>query len=207
MATQQFPVPTMGDSITEGTLLEWSKGVGEYVELEQSIASIETDKVTVDVKSPASGTITALFAEVDGNVLVGAPLLEIDVGVGEAGQAGTGAAPTPAPPAAATAAPTASAPAAPPPAADVTGRIHASGHPSLISFPPRGIDAVRAATAAPAAAATPAPAAAAAAAGVDHWPASKATITYAELPLRFRPQPLGEEEMEAVMSGGADQTY
>ena len=45
LALQRFPVPTMGDSITEGTLLELTKQVGEYVDNEEVVAVVETDKV------------------------------------------------------------------------------------------------------------------------------------------------------------------
>ncbi|EOD26774.1 hypothetical protein EMIHUDRAFT_236437 [Emiliania huxleyi CCMP1516] len=58
MAVQKFPVPEMGDSISEGTVLELSKQVGDYVALEEVLVVVETDKVTVDVRSPAAGTIT-----------------------------------------------------------------------------------------------------------------------------------------------------
>lgn len=41
-------VPQMAESITEGTLKQWNKKVGDYVELDEEIATIETDKVTGD---------------------------------------------------------------------------------------------------------------------------------------------------------------
>ena len=81
LALQRFPVPNMGDSISEGTLLELTKAIGDHVAMEEVIAQIETDKVTVEVRSPAEGKITAFYAQPDDNVLVGADLLEIDVGV------------------------------------------------------------------------------------------------------------------------------
>lgn len=89
LATQRFPVPTMGDSITEGTLLSLHKKVGDYVAIEELLAMVETDKVTVEVRAPASGTIKALFYNPNDNVLVGADLVEIDVGAGGAGAAAT----------------------------------------------------------------------------------------------------------------------
>ena len=84
LAVQTFPVPEMGDSITEGTILEFGKKVGEHVALEEMVASIETDKVTVELRAPAAGTITKLFASIDDTVIVGTDFMEIDVGVGEA---------------------------------------------------------------------------------------------------------------------------
>ena len=203
LATQRFPVPTMGDSITEGTLLELHKKVGDYVAIEELLAMVETDKVTVEVRAPASGTITALFSGVDDNVLVGAEFVEIDVGVGEAGATAPATAPPApsAPPAAAAAPPP---PSPPPPKPTVvtntSGRVHPSGKLSLIKFPPRGAAAIAAAKAA--AAASPA-GAQLSARFEDGAPSPPGTITYAELPARFRPKPLSDEEMEAVESGGA----
>ena len=57
MATD-VQVPTLGESITEGTLAQWLKKPGEHVDADEAIASLETDKVTVDVPSPAAGVIT-----------------------------------------------------------------------------------------------------------------------------------------------------
>jgi 2-oxoglutarate dehydrogenase E2 component (dihydrolipoamide succinyltransferase) len=56
-------VPSMGDSITEGTIVEWSKKVGQYVKSDDIIASIETDKVTVEIRAEESGVITQRFVE------------------------------------------------------------------------------------------------------------------------------------------------
>jgi 2-oxoglutarate dehydrogenase E2 component (dihydrolipoamide succinyltransferase) len=56
-------VPSMGDSITEGTIVEWSKKVGEYVKADDVVASVETDKVTVEIKAEESGVITQRFVE------------------------------------------------------------------------------------------------------------------------------------------------
>ena len=84
LAVQTFPVPEMGDSITEGTILEFGKKVGDHVALEEMVASVETDKVTVEVRAPAAGTITKLFASIDDTVIVGSDFMEIDVGVGQA---------------------------------------------------------------------------------------------------------------------------
>lgn len=50
----------MGESITEGTIVEILKKEGDAVEEDETIAQIETDKVTVDVRAPASGQLTKL---------------------------------------------------------------------------------------------------------------------------------------------------
>ena len=78
----------VGDSITEGTLIEWTKSIGDSVELDEVIGIIETDKVSVDVRAPVAGKIVAQHAAVDDNIEVGSPLLDI-----EEGAAGAAAAP------------------------------------------------------------------------------------------------------------------
>lgn len=70
----------MAESITEGTLREFNKGVGDFVEADEEIASIETDKIDVAVNAPFSGTITKLLANPEDNVEVDQPLLEIEPG-------------------------------------------------------------------------------------------------------------------------------
>jgi pyruvate dehydrogenase E2 component (dihydrolipoamide acetyltransferase) len=161
----------------------------------------QTDKVTIEAKSPQAGTIAAIHVEVGQTVEVGGKFFTLTPG-GEAPAAAAAAAPT------AAAADTAAAPAAPAAAAAAAAtaaRIHPSGRPSLISFPPRG------AAAAAAAPASPAAPAAAAAAPIKPPPAAKpppvGTISYDELPLRFRPKEISEEEMAAIESGGADVTF
>jgi len=71
-------VPTMGDSITEGTIVEWQAQIGQKVEEEDIIALIETDKVTVDIRASTTGVITSQFGAIDDNIDVGADLCEID---------------------------------------------------------------------------------------------------------------------------------
>jgi len=68
------PVPSMGDSITEGTLVEWSKDVGDYCAVDDVVAVIETDKVSIDVRTDKAGTLEGTMADIDETVAVGAPL-------------------------------------------------------------------------------------------------------------------------------------
>ncbi|KAI9228545.1 MAG: dihydrolipoamide succinyltransferase [Piptocephalis tieghemiana] len=79
-ADKVVQVPTMGDSITEGTLKSWTKQVGDYVEADEEVASIETDKVDVSVNAPVSGKVTKHFANEEDTVEVGSDLFTIEEG-------------------------------------------------------------------------------------------------------------------------------
>lgn len=54
-------VPTMGDSITEGTIVEWAVGIGEAVKEGDVVVLVETDKVTIDIKADFDGVVTSHF--------------------------------------------------------------------------------------------------------------------------------------------------
>src|SRR3982750_1869008 len=83
--TVEITLPAMGESVTEGTVLEWRKQVGDHVEADEPIVEVSTDKVDAEVPAPASGTLTAIHAQPDEVVAVGAVLGEISVnGDGEA---------------------------------------------------------------------------------------------------------------------------
>jgi len=71
-------VPNMGDSISEGTLVEWAKKVGDYCKVDDVVAVIETDKVSIDVRADQAGIITEHLAAIDDTLEVGAPLFKID---------------------------------------------------------------------------------------------------------------------------------
>jgi hypothetical protein len=55
-------VPALGESITEGTIQKWLKNVGDQVKVDDVIAIVETDKVTVDIKSSNPGVIVKHLA-------------------------------------------------------------------------------------------------------------------------------------------------
>ncbi len=73
MATE-IKVPSLGESITEATVAKWLKQPGEAVAADEPIAELETDKVTLEVPAPASGTLAEILAEEGANVPVGAVL-------------------------------------------------------------------------------------------------------------------------------------
>ncbi|MES1193003.1 MAG: biotin/lipoyl-containing protein, partial [Solirubrobacterales bacterium] len=84
-AAIQVTLPAMGESVTEGTILEWHKQVGDTIEADEIIVEVSTDKVDAEVPAPASGTIVAIhFAEGD-TVQVGSVLAEIAAGAGDGG--------------------------------------------------------------------------------------------------------------------------
>ena len=57
-------MPQMGVSVAEGTVVEWKKQVGDWVEADEIIASISTDKIDTDVESPATGRVQEILVEV-----------------------------------------------------------------------------------------------------------------------------------------------
>src|SRR3712207_4036332 len=80
--TIQVTLPQMGESVTEGTVLEWHKQEGDTVEADETLVEISTDKVDAEVPAPAAGTVVKIhFAEGD-TVEVGAVLAEISTGNG-----------------------------------------------------------------------------------------------------------------------------
>ena len=79
MATD-VQVPALGESITEGTLAQWLKKPGEAVAADEPIASLETDKVSVEVPSPVAGVLTEQLVKEGDTVAVGAVIARIDEG-------------------------------------------------------------------------------------------------------------------------------
>ena len=56
-------MPKMGESITEGTILEWHKKVGEVIALDEILLEIGTDKVDSEIPSPSAGTLVEIIGE------------------------------------------------------------------------------------------------------------------------------------------------
>ncbi len=93
------PLPALGESVTEGTISRWLKKVGDYVEVDEPLVEVSTDKVDTEIPAPVAGVLLEILVDEDGVAPVGATLGVI----GEASEAG--------------AAPAAEAPASPAPAA------------------------------------------------------------------------------------------
>jgi 2-oxoglutarate dehydrogenase E2 component (dihydrolipoamide succinyltransferase) len=78
MAITEFKMPKMGESISEATIISWLKNVGDFVEAEETILEVATDKVDSDVPAPVSGIITEIRFQKDDVVEVGTVLALID---------------------------------------------------------------------------------------------------------------------------------
>ena len=82
-ATVQIQMPEMGESVTEGIVLEWHVAEGDFVNEGDTVVEVSTDKVDAEVPAPADGVITKLLVSVDDEVPVGAPLAEMEPGEGD----------------------------------------------------------------------------------------------------------------------------
>jgi 2-oxoglutarate dehydrogenase E2 component (dihydrolipoamide succinyltransferase) len=79
--TAEIKVPNLGESVTEATVAKWLKRPGEAVAVDEPIVELETDKVTLEVPAPATGTLAEILAEEGANLPVGAVLGRISEGV------------------------------------------------------------------------------------------------------------------------------
>ncbi len=71
MARVEVVMPKMGESIMEGTVIEWTKSIGDTIEQDETLLEIATDKVDSEVPSPASGVLVEILAEVNETIEVG----------------------------------------------------------------------------------------------------------------------------------------
>jgi len=78
MPIKTIEVPTMGDSITEGTIVDMPVAPGDYVQPDDVVVVLETDKVSVDVRAPEGGALIEVLGEIDDIVEVGSELYRID---------------------------------------------------------------------------------------------------------------------------------
>jgi 2-oxoglutarate decarboxylase len=86
-ATVQIAMPEMGESVTEGIVLEWHVAEGDTVNEGDTVVEVSTDKVDAEVPAPMDGVITKLLVAVDDEVPVGAPMVEMEPGEGSGGSA------------------------------------------------------------------------------------------------------------------------
>ncbi|MBX5158378.1 MULTISPECIES: 2-oxoglutarate dehydrogenase complex dihydrolipoyllysine-residue succinyltransferase [unclassified Rhizobium] len=124
MATE-IRVPTLGESVSEATVGTWFKKVGDAIKADEPILELETDKVTIEVPAPTSGTLSEIVVAAGETVGLGALL-------GQIAEGAAAAAPAAAAPAAAPVLPAAAAPAQPAPVAAAA----ASSSASVSTMPP-----------------------------------------------------------------------
>ena len=86
-------LPEMGESVTEGSIVEWRKKVGEWVDEGDTIVDVTTDKVDVEVPSTAAGVIAALHGAEGDTIAVGSVLVEIDTSAAKPAGGAAAAAP------------------------------------------------------------------------------------------------------------------
>jgi pyruvate/2-oxoglutarate dehydrogenase complex dihydrolipoamide acyltransferase (E2) component len=79
-AVAQVTMPQMGVSVAEGTIVAWKKRPGDWIEADEPIVEIETDKVETEVPAPATGRVKEILVEVGKTVDVGTLLATIDTG-------------------------------------------------------------------------------------------------------------------------------
>ncbi|MFV0411115.1 MAG: biotin/lipoyl-containing protein, partial [Paracoccus sp. (in: a-proteobacteria)] len=76
--TTEVHVPALGESVTEATVATWFKKPGDAVAMDEMLCELETDKVTVEVPSPAAGVLAAIIAPEGTTVAPSALLAQID---------------------------------------------------------------------------------------------------------------------------------
>lgn len=77
MSEYQVTLPKLGESILSATIVQWFKKVGDRIEKDEPLLEVATDKVNSEIPSPAAGIIGEIFADVDVELDVGAPLAAI----------------------------------------------------------------------------------------------------------------------------------
>jgi pyruvate dehydrogenase E2 component (dihydrolipoamide acetyltransferase) len=92
VSTAQFPLPDVGEGLTEAEIVAWRVAPGESVEVNQVIVEIETAKSLVELPSPFAGVVDALLVEVGQTVAVGTPIISVTTDA-DAAPSAAGAAP------------------------------------------------------------------------------------------------------------------
>jgi pyruvate/2-oxoglutarate dehydrogenase complex dihydrolipoamide acyltransferase (E2) component len=78
--TVQVVMPQMGVSVAEGTVVEWTKRPGDWVERDETVCIVTTDKIDVEIPSPAAGRLSQILVEQGDTVDVGTAMAELDAG-------------------------------------------------------------------------------------------------------------------------------
>jgi pyruvate/2-oxoglutarate dehydrogenase complex dihydrolipoamide acyltransferase (E2) component len=191
-------VPPMGEAVKHGDLVEWLKKEGDAVKMDEVICVLETDKVTVDIRTPVAGVLVKQMAKKDETVNTDQPIAAIEQSVSGVASAATTAT-TPA------AAAQAKAAAPAPAAAVVTSDAHSlSTRRPSIHFRYGKRDEMVAPAASTAAAALSAPAAVASSPPAGSTARPVKTVYIDLPPIYGRLPPLTEKEALRLQLGGAD---
>ncbi|MGW2297852.1 dihydrolipoamide acetyltransferase family protein [Streptomyces violaceorubidus] len=86
----EFKLPDLGEGLTEAEIVRWLVEVGDVVAVDQPVVEVETAKAMVEVPCPYGGVVTARFGEEGTELPVGAPLVTVAVGGGDAAAEGPG---------------------------------------------------------------------------------------------------------------------
>src|SRR4051812_917114 len=78
VAQSEFPLPDVGEGLTEAEIVAWKVKPGDVVTVNQVLVEIETAKSLVELPSPFAGTVTELLAEEGATVEVGTPIIRVD---------------------------------------------------------------------------------------------------------------------------------
>ena len=76
----EVTMPQMGVSVAEGTIVTWHKHPGDWVEADETVCEISTDKIDTELPAPATGRLVRILVEENKTVAIGTPLAEIDTG-------------------------------------------------------------------------------------------------------------------------------
>src|ERR1700761_4659842 len=97
MAKYKLLLPKMGESVEEATIIRWTKKPGDFIEADETVMEIATDKVDSDVPSPVAGRLVERFYKDNDVVQVGAPIAIIETAEPEVKEAPQAPAYQPAP--------------------------------------------------------------------------------------------------------------
>ncbi len=85
--SETVKMPALGESVTEGTVSQWLKSVGDRVEVDEPLLEVSTDKVDTEIPSPIAGVLEEILVDEDETAEVGADLCRIGDGAGDSGAA------------------------------------------------------------------------------------------------------------------------
>ena len=81
MSINEFPLPDVGEGLTEAEIVSWKVKVGDQIKVNDVVVEIETAKSLVELPSPYAGTVTAIHVPEGETVPVGTPIISVDDGV------------------------------------------------------------------------------------------------------------------------------